>query len=1121
MTSTPSNLDMEDQYTTDARHDGESTPRSESIPNYDGCCESKEAEEPHNTAIPLNSEYFSPQPRRHIGSQWTTGVEGTPAASPSASQESLLPVPEGQQVHVQQASEAQDTHDTGLTHLTIRPALHQSFSEMSTSSIATVRPHPDDQHLPDLSHYPVHPVDATTSRADTHAYGQHGHPHYPQQAYIALQSQQHPTPYSYQRTRSSHPSHYSSGGRSSNEFDVATAASGSKTVGNSPANSPGLYHVRTPRLAPSDSPEPHAHGFSSPSLHWTHNHVPKETQKAEISRSGDSKVVNQYQILGELGRGAHGKVKRAINMETQKIVAIKIVERKTKKKTLGKDPSHEDKIKREVAILKKARHPHIVGLIEVIDDPQAAKVYIVLEHVELGEVKWATDAYDEVGLLEYRRFLRQKHNVAEDEAAIEEDKRLYERAKKKRLRRERAEARQHARWTDAPSSSFSLEHGGASEEEDEEDSDSEFDDESVTSYATDNGTVPLFAHEMGGGNPHMTTAILVRDCTQTSPPAEDPNSQMHAIRESDEEEYEPSQEPTPVVKPTHTGLEGTMYGAYENDLSRAPSAASIHCPVKLPRRFEKVWRPFRQVPLMTINDTRNVFRDTLLGLEYLHYQGVIHRDIKPANLLQAGDHHVKISDFGVSYLGASLDKTATKEDMDDDTELAKTVGTMEFYAPELCNPDIKKQAKVDGQIDVWALGVTLHCLVYGRLPFDSEEPYAVMTQIWEDELYLPRHRLKAVEEPAGSRPTSRHQPYFQSLPADKRKPEDIVYEPISDELHDLLRRLLTKDPTKRIKLIEIKHHPWVLDGIPNPDEWIRETDPARQAQGRRIEISKEDVAEAVVPLGLFDRVWKGIQRIMRPRARAQSTATNEDLMSAASSTSSLSRNSRRPSVKPDDLREALKASRDPNMEHPLAQSLTASPEIRNIQEHDFFDESFRATSPANSHDGRASISAAGVSRPHVHRAMTTTTSSSGSQRTIRASALPNRGGIASALLPSTPLAVDTHAEPILGLASAIAVGEIEHPLGASVETSPVSDEPYYPKGSSEEEQGISASTSQQSLPEEARFVGAAEPEPLIHHAPQQVVRDYTSADDYEGYEGSDDEDSDDSDEGLSFGRKKK
>jgi len=49
---------------------------------------------------------------------------------------------------------------------------------------------------------------------------------------------------------------------------------------------------------------------------------------------------------------------------------------------------HMEKIKREIAILKKCSHPHVVRLKEVIDSPESEKIYIILEYLDGGEVKW-------------------------------------------------------------------------------------------------------------------------------------------------------------------------------------------------------------------------------------------------------------------------------------------------------------------------------------------------------------------------------------------------------------------------------------------------------------------------------------------------------------------------------------------------------------------------------------------------------------------------------------------------------------------------------------------------------------------------------------------------------------
>ncbi|KAJ3078380.1 hypothetical protein HDU99_000613, partial [Rhizoclosmatium hyalinum] len=149
--------------------------------------------------------------------------------------------------------------------------------------------------------------------------------------------------------------------------------------------------------------------------------------KAKDAATG-IKLINNYAVVKEIGRGVHGKVKLAADTDDGSLWAIKILDKRAKKRfnrfafphsphslrnnsntnnassassvnslSNAMEAMHNaqfEKVKREIAILKKIRHPNIVGFREVIDDPDAEKVYIVLEYMPGGEVEWRDTAWD-------------------------------------------------------------------------------------------------------------------------------------------------------------------------------------------------------------------------------------------------------------------------------------------------------------------------------------------------------------------------------------------------------------------------------------------------------------------------------------------------------------------------------------------------------------------------------------------------------------------------------------------------------------------------------------------------------------------------------------------------------
>ena len=148
------------------------------------------------------------------------------------------------------------------------------------------------------------------------------------------------------------------------------------------------------------------------------------------------------------------------------------------------------------------------------------------------------------------------------------------------------------------------------------------------------------------------------------------------------------------------------------------------------------------------------FRDMILGIEYLHAQGIIHRDIKPDNCLITDDDVLKIVDFGVSEMFEKQSEMAT----------AKSAGSPAFMPPELC---VARHGQVSGRAaDIWSMGVTLYCLRYGHIPFEKNSMLQLYDSIRDD-----------------------------SVPLDEENNPNFA---------DLIQRVLEKDPEKRITLEELR-----------------------------------------------------------------------------------------------------------------------------------------------------------------------------------------------------------------------------------------------------------------------------------------------------------------------------
>ncbi|TPX31296.1 hypothetical protein SmJEL517_g05322 [Synchytrium microbalum] len=242
-------------------------------------------------------------------------------------------------------------------------------------------------------------------------------------------------------------------------------------------------------------------------------------------------------------------------------------------------------------------------------------------------------------------------------------------------------------------------------------------------------------------------------------------------------------------------------------------------------------------PLST-EDARRYFQQLVVGIEYckysIHENDIAHRDIKPDNLMTTADGTLKIVDFGVSQIFSKGDDVSKR-----------SAGSPAFFAPEMC---VAGHGEMHiKSTDIWAMGVTLYCLVFGKLPFEGNNILDLYENI----------RTATPEIPESTDP----------------------------RLADLLRRLMTKDPDQRILMDEIRIHPWVTDDGRAP--LVSKQD--NLGGGRvRDEVTDEDLAQAIKSIsagGLFTLLKAVSKWKSRSRSLNESPSTNDDISFPESSQS--------------------------------------------------------------------------------------------------------------------------------------------------------------------------------------------------------------------------------------------
>lgn len=157
------------------------------------------------------------------------------------------------------------------------------------------------------------------------------------------------------------------------------------------------------------------------------------------------------------------------------------------------------------------------------------------------------------------------------------------------------------------------------------------------------------------------------------------------------------------------------------------------------------------------NEVKYYAKQILLGVQYLHSMGIAHRDLKPENILIDANGNARVSDFGLSKHVQNGELTTT------------SCGSPCYAAPEVID-GVGYDARM---ADMWSLGVILYAMATGQLPWTKRNKIQLFGQIKRGSFTIPQT--------------------------------------LSAELRDLIARMMTIDPSKRIDINAALNHPFLAD----------------------------------------------------------------------------------------------------------------------------------------------------------------------------------------------------------------------------------------------------------------------------------------------------------------------
>eukprot|EP01156_Anaeramoeba_ignava_P010460 Anaeramoba_ignava/a479814_110.p2 GENE.a479814_110~~a479814_110.p2 ORF type:complete len:335 (-),score=94.66 a479814_110:219-1223(-) len=195
------------------------------------------------------------------------------------------------------------------------------------------------------------------------------------------------------------------------------------------------------------------------------------------------------------------------------------------------------------------------------------------------------------------------------------------------------------------------------------------------------------------------------------------------------------------------------------------------------------------------SDIKSLMQMLLEGLNHCHQNWIIHRDMKPSNILLNGNCSLKICDFGLARFTDN-----------EDNMLTEYVATRWFRAPEI----ILSWKEYTKAIDVWSVGC-IFAEILGRKTLFPGRNY-----IHQIELIVELIGTPSVEE-IDTFQNEAAKEYMMKVPKKQKQPFSKLYTNADPLALDLLDKMLTFNPDKRITVDEALKHPY-LESHYDPDE---------------------------------------------------------------------------------------------------------------------------------------------------------------------------------------------------------------------------------------------------------------------------------------------------------------